>query len=645
MKKLFTCMLLLSSCILDAAGSQPAAFIVRDGQPNAQIIITAGKRPRMTTLAALELQSCIRKISGASLQVVTSPDSGTSIKIYVGKSAWTDKLGVTDEGLRDGAFRAASGSGWLVLLGRDYDFDPPFKPWPMSRKDVKAPLAKWEEVTRNRTDGGWGFPFAAGFKGYWNPNDFDKIMSGHYGEGFSALWKTAEGSQGGFWNEDEGGSLNAVYDFLNCLGVRWYMPGEIGEVIPKLTSIPMPDVNKTVKPDYAVRSWLWYNYSGFCFDDVIWARRIGMNSGYGKLGPMKGPHGLVNVLEHETMRKKHPEYYALIGGKRDTEHRDRGTPCLTSEGLFKETVNYVRFFFDEYNLPSVDIWPVDGLRLCQCESCKGKSAPELVWGFANRVAAEVCKTHPDRLITCGAYTSYVDPPDSIRKFSPNLAVAIANSGRPLMDDPEHWATYWNRVEQWRNRLAPGRILRYENNRYSLWGDGGLLSFPIIHPRTMAKDLKALKGISFGDRCEESQKGAAWHAPGIDHVTLYVQARFLWDAGQDVEKLLDEYFTLFYGPAAAQMKEAINFAERTYNRKDRSRSRGRADPRNVPLEDSLRFRDLLDKARDVAGETVYGLRIRKLISELKPRVEIIAESKKKVDPKGKAADTDPDPAER
>jgi hypothetical protein len=70
---------------------------------------------------------------------------------------------------------------------------------------------------------------------------------------------------------------------------------------------------------------------------------------------------------------------------------------------------------------------VDGLRLCECEGCKGKSASELVWGFADRVAREVYKTHPHKRITCGAYTSYVDPPDTIVKFSPNLSVWISNA--------------------------------------------------------------------------------------------------------------------------------------------------------------------------------------------------------------------------
>jgi hypothetical protein len=38
------------------------------------------------------------------------------------------------------------------------------------------------------------------------------------------------------------------------------------------------------------------------------------------------------------------------------------------------------------------------------------SASDLVWGFVDSVAIKVYKTHPDRWVTCGAYTSYKDPP-------------------------------------------------------------------------------------------------------------------------------------------------------------------------------------------------------------------------------------------
>ena len=48
--------------------------------------------------------------------------------------------------------------------------------------------------------------------------------------------------------------------------------------------------------------------------------------------------------------------------------------------------------------------------------------------------------------------------------------------------------------------------------------------------------------------------------GVTLLNLYVEAQFLWNADQDVDRLLDEYYTLFYGPAAAEMKSFVDYGE-------------------------------------------------------------------------------------
>jgi hypothetical protein len=331
----------------------------------------------------------------------------------------------------------------------------------------------------------------------------------------------------------------------------------------------------------------------------------------------------VAVLDSAAMKEKHPDYFALIGGKRDTSHRKGGTPCFSSAGMEAETVRFLRYVFDTFNLPSADIWPVDGLRLCQCEKCAGKSASDLVWGFADRVARQILASHPGRRVTCGAYTSYVTPPSSPAKLSPNLAVWISNRGRWKMTDAEHWAEYTALIEAWRSRLAPGNLLRLENNRYHIWGDNETVAHPVLHPRGVARDLKMLKGVSYGDTGEQSQVNGTWKAPALEHITLYVQSRFLWDADQDVDAVLQQYCADFYGPAAQAMFEAITFAETNLAFKDQSRSGGRGSPANVTLAVAMRFRDLLDAARKAGGDTVHGKRIQAIIDELQPREQVTA----------------------
>lgn len=592
--------------------------LVENGQPKAEIVV-APARPRMTTLAALELQHYLHKMSGARLPIVTEASDTGVLKIYVGRSPGTDKLGITPDGLNYGAFRIASGTDWLVLLGKDLDFTPP-QEMPLTRGDIERAEAAWAEKTKGKTVG-WGNPFTGDHRKYWNPGTFAEILTNRYGPEAIALWKGDNEELTGFWEYDESGSLNAVSDLLRRLGVRWFMPGELGAAVPASSTISIAPINETVQPGFAVRDWLYYGYAGFSFDEVLYGRHLGMNSGIEKVGTLTGPHGLTKVTTHEAMKAANPEYYALIGGKRDTEHRGHGTPNFVSDALVEETANYVRFLYDTYDAPLVDLWPVDGLVPPQDEASRGKTASELVWGFIDRVAREVYKTHPDRLVGGGAYTSYLEPPDSIEKFSPNVLVQLSNRARPRMMDDEYWAAYQALVEKWKSKLAPGNLMRYENNRYFIRTDDSLIDYPVIHPRAIARELKFMQGISVGETGEQSQRKARWSSPALNHLNLYVQARMLWNPDQDLDALLDEYFTIFYGPAAQQMKAVIAYAEENLAVKDRSRGGSKGDFTKVPLETQLRFRELLEAAREAAGDGIHGERVSLLLSELTPAAEL------------------------
>jgi hypothetical protein len=53
------------------------------------------------------------------------------------------------------------------------------------------------------------------------------------------------------------GTVYAAYALLEKLGCRWYFPGPFGEVVPRLATIAIPDLNVTSRPDFAVRGiWL-----------------------------------------------------------------------------------------------------------------------------------------------------------------------------------------------------------------------------------------------------------------------------------------------------------------------------------------------------------------------------------------------------
>lgn len=151
---------LLAALLLFASHSSLGAtepLIVDQGVSRAQIVIAAENRPRMATL---ELQCHIQQMSGARLPIVTTPDASLPVRIYVGMSPATDKLGVSEKDLNYGAFRMVSGPEWLVFMGNDFDFVPP--PHLARKRNDKGPELAWKKAVAAKTDMEWGFSFQSG---------------------------------------------------------------------------------------------------------------------------------------------------------------------------------------------------------------------------------------------------------------------------------------------------------------------------------------------------------------------------------------------------------------------------------------------------------------------------------------------------
>ena len=178
----------------------------------------------------------------------------------------------------------------------------------------------------------------------------------------------------GIWEKDARGSLNAVYAFLRDLGVRWYLPGELGEIVPKEASIALPRMDKTVRPDFALRYFWQYfkNFNNTSRNEILWQLRMGLNEE--RVGNCGGVcHGIGFVIGREETKQAHPEYYKLWDGKRtpDLSHTG-GEPCLSSPGLFASNVRFVRAMFDFCNEEMISVMMSDGMcSMCQCELCKG----------------------------------------------------------------------------------------------------------------------------------------------------------------------------------------------------------------------------------------------------------------------------------
>lgn len=564
-----------------------AVPLVQDGEPRAQIVI-AENPPRAVPLAAEELQTFIERISGAKLPIVTEVQAGLPVKLYVGRSAATDAMGLTSDGLDYGAYHLKSGDDYLVMMGLDEDFVPP-EPYSRNRQDIPRMMEEWDELT----SGTWGNPIGTRITRYYN-------------------------SATGLYEADKRGSLNAVYDLLRRFGVRWYMPGELGEIVPLQATLELPQVDETVVPDYPMR-YLYFSFFHIASrEDVLWYLRQGLNHGKEVMGLGQPGHGSAPVHARQEMKDAHPEYYALWGGKREVDKKGSGVPCLSAPGLIRNNVEFVRAVYDIYDQPMVSVMPQDGYgNACTCELCQGKETldrgwygqiSDYVWAYTEKVAEEVYKTHPDRWISCHAYGSYMLPPLHLDKLSPNVVVGLVH-GRADFNDDQQWAEFEELVQGWQEKMTSGKFMRwvhYLHTRERAPTHG----LPVVYPHSIDRELKALKGISLGDFVEVSFDGGKLQAPIVNHLNIWLTGRLYWDAEQDVEPLLAEYYLQFYGPAAAEMRAFLEHAEMNWP----------AMRKEVAVID--RSYALLAAAQEAAPEgSVYAARIEMMSDYMEPLKQI------------------------
>ena len=587
---------------LVCASASAEAYIVKDGRPVAEIVIDEKAVPAVK-LAAKDLQTYVAKITGAKLPITTTPARGGLVQVYVGRSSHTDRLKVFGHDLRHGAFRMVSGTDWLALVGRDTSW----KPDGLMRLARHKHSRTHPQVRSKEGDRLW--------------QEWDKRTGEKWSLPYSQLWKQYN-RELDLSAQDERGSFNAVSAFLRMQGVRWYMPGDLGEIVPKKPSLALPKVDRTIRPAFAFRYPYQYGkrfgQGGKSGDELMWQLRMGFNQAADVVGIGYIAHGTALVIGRDEVKAAHPEYYALHGGKRLTfgKFAKSGKPCLSSPGLIDQNVRFVRAMFDVFDAPMVSVMPTDGfVSICQCPLCKGKTTPErgwlgqnsdYVWAYVDRVAREVYKTHPDRKIVAMAYSTYLLPPTKTKKLSPNIVVAIAQARCRFQQDPASHRFHQDVRRGYLALLPTGSkpLCVYDYYRYAVPGKSHQF-MPAFFPHAVAADLRSLRDISFGDFIEVFRDRES-STLGVTHLNLYVTARFWWDADQDVDALLEEYYTNFYGPARDEMKAFIEYSEANWMDFRQKLNK---------IDSVLR---LLDKAqRKVAADSVYGKRIALVASYLEP----------------------------
>ena len=613
---------LLTCCLIVSVESLHAAerFIVENGEPRAEIVI-AEQPDRSVRLAADDLRTYVEKITGARLPIVTEPTiagpSGKAVKLFVGRSPHTDRLGITTKGLKYGAYRLVSGDDWLVFLGDDTDFVPR-EPWARSNGDiVNGELQKaWEAAA----GGPWRVPNA----NMWKDRDKVPATVGRP----DAAPRPGKSEFFESWAYDEQGSFNAVSAFLQKLGVRWLLPGELGEFVPQVKSIALPKIDETVHPDFEMRQFSVHGPSEW----TRWGMRLGVRYPFG----MQTAHGM-SRLGRQEIYEAHPDWFALYGGKRRFDPNDNNNHfCYSNDELFRETVRCVQAQFDVYGFEGVSVMPPDSYTaICQCSLCEGKNQPERgprgslsnhVWDFVDRVAKEVALTHPGKLIYCCAYGANSLPPTNIAKLEPNVQVVIVGGRRPK-SGADQQAEIRGFRESWLSKTdRPIQI--YEN--YPLTSRGWYL--PVFMARTIGNSINETKGASRGEEVWVSPPKELDGKAAFNAFQFYFTAKMYWGGtDQDVGALLEEYCRLMYGPAGDDMRAFFDYCEVNWPQMETDKSKADAalamfDAAQAKLDES----SLEGRRLALIGEYLTGLRNKSVqLAQTRgavPKLRLVGEAK-------------------
>ncbi|MCX5847578.1 MAG: DUF4838 domain-containing protein [Deltaproteobacteria bacterium] len=494
-------------------------LLVQDRKPQATIII-AEDCPDSVWFAASEFQKYVQKTTGALLSIkhkmpVTDKSTGY---VLIGESDYTRQKGINVGLKKPDEFRIVSRDNWLVIMGKDYKGKP-----------IVGMRSPWRS------------------KEVYNA----KLKLNAFGET---------------------GTLYGVYYFLHRFcGVRWYMPGELGEVIQPKNTLQVSNVDIKKAPDFEYR-YVWLCDFADDVDAALWYKR----TGFGAAAPVQIIDSFHFFLKY---KDTHPEYFALINGRRDftdlSSKRGGGNLDLSNGDVFKQWIADIRKYFDEH--PEQRFYPLapnDGMfKICECKDCQSQINEKMgeegkysdyIWGFIDRVAKEIYKSHPDKFIGCMAYEHYQYPPSKLKRLNPNVAVMIAK-WRMFYNDPEYHKKMDRFIEGWRVKSNHIYIWEYYLNSW-----GVLRGHPVFFPHTIADDLRYLKKFSKGEFIEaetwqgsEPQKMGFY---GMSHLNLYLTGKLFWNVNENLDDILNEYYRVFYGPAKEEMRMFWNLAEAAWMKK-------------------------------------------------------------------------------
>jgi hypothetical protein len=355
------------------------------------------------------------------------------------------------------------------------------------------------------------------------------------------------------------GNMYGVYGLLeDHLGCRWFAP-DVSR-IPQTQRLVLGPIDQKQVPVLEYREPFTFD----CFDGD-WCARNRVNSSTGRLEEQHGGkimfgsgffcHTFASLVPPDKYFKEHPEYFSLVGGKRQDGYAQL---CCTNEDVIRlctEGILQGMRAHPEAFVFSVSQNDVD--KHCECDRCQALAKQEdsqiaPVLALVNRVAEAAEKEFPDKAVETLAYQWTRRPPKNLRP-RPNVIIRLCSieccfahpldkcdspANRAFCQDLEGWAKIsdrlwiWDYVTDFSHYLLPFPNLRVRDDNIRL--------FVRNHVR----------GIFEQD---------TYNSPHSELAPLggYLTAKYLWNPNYDEETALSEFLAAYYGPAAKPVRSYLD----------------------------------------------------------------------------------------
>jgi hypothetical protein len=348
------------------------------------------------------------------------------------------------------------------------------------------------------------------------------------------------------------GTCRAVIRFLeqHC-GVRWFLPSPEGEFVPASQTIVVPrNLDDLFQPAFAYSDGRSV-YDTNVFDNPGRSLAAQANNYRKAVKAAPGGHTYYHAVPADRYFAKHPEYFALLDGKRTGKGNHL---CTSHPDVQRLLVEHLQKRFDQ-GLEWVSLGQEDGYLRCQCDNCESlddyrfsdwhkkhggrwetyqrtalkETPPERLFLLHKSVADQITNKHPGKKVMLMCYAPTAWPSHQIPSFGDNVIAELMNLSP-------------NYIEAWKGKVGGFTGFTYWFNTQCPMGLNVHVTPQEVSDRVRFLHQSGFLAVSF-------DPDGTW---GFEGPVFYLLGRLMGDPSLDPDATITEYCEGVYGEAGKTM---------------------------------------------------------------------------------------------